>query len=101
MSYSAGGSSCILCKAPTPITGRFVDGQGTPLRHFTETQLGLTLGIGLGMDDWDGCFRLGHMGHVNAQMVMAMLGGVETALAALNITRGKGALEAAAATLAA
>ncbi|WP_170790415.1 pyridoxal-phosphate-dependent aminotransferase family protein [Ruegeria lacuscaerulensis] len=80
---------------------RLSDGQGTPLRHFTETQLGLTLGIGLGMEDWDGCFRVGHMGHVNAQMVMAMLGGVETALAALKIPRGKGALEAAAATLAA
>ncbi len=79
---------------------RLTDGQGTPLRSFTERELGLTLGIGLGMEDWDGCFRLGHMGHVNAQMVMAMLGGMETAMAALNIPRGKGALEAAAATLA-
>ncbi|WP_170753814.1 pyridoxal-phosphate-dependent aminotransferase family protein [Ruegeria lacuscaerulensis] len=80
---------------------RLTDGQGTPLRRFTETQLGLTLGIGLGMEDWDGCFRLGHMGHVNGQMVMAMLGGMETAMAALNIPRGTGALEAAAAILAA
>ena len=77
------------------------DGCGTPLRAYTETHLGLTLGIGLGMEDWDGYFRLGHMGHINAQMIMAMLGGVETALAALNIPRGPGALEAAAATLAA
>ncbi|UAB89617.1 alanine--glyoxylate aminotransferase family protein [Ruegeria sp. SCSIO 43209] len=79
---------------------RLTEGRGTPLRSYTETQLGLTLGIGLGMEDWDGCFRLGHMGHVNAQMVMAMLGGVETAMAALDIPRGQGALEAAAATLA-
>ncbi|WP_170761811.1 pyridoxal-phosphate-dependent aminotransferase family protein [Ruegeria lacuscaerulensis] len=79
---------------------RLTDGLGTPLRVFTESQLGLTLGIGLGMEDWDGCFRLGHMGHVNGQMVMAMLGGVETALAALDIPRGKGALEAAASALA-
>ncbi len=79
---------------------RLTEGRGTPLRSYTETQLGLTLGIGLGMEDWDGCFRLGHMGHVNAQMVMAMLGGVETAMAALDIPRGKGALEAAAAALA-
>ncbi len=79
---------------------RLTEGRGTPLRAYTETQLGLTLGIGLGMEDWDGCFRLGHMGHVNAQMVMAMLGGVETAMAALDIPRGWGALEAAAATLA-
>ncbi|UWR02135.1 aminotransferase class V-fold PLP-dependent enzyme [Ruegeria conchae] len=80
---------------------RLTEGRGTPLRSYTETQLGLTLGIGLGMEDWDGCFRLGHMGHVNAQMVMAMLGGMETAMAALDIPRGKGALEAAAAALAA
>ncbi|KUJ78567.1 pyridoxal-phosphate-dependent aminotransferase family protein [Ruegeria profundi] len=79
---------------------RLTDGRGTPLRRFTETQLGLTLGIGLGMEDQDGCFRLGHMGHVNAQMVMAMLGGMETAMAALSIPRGSGALEAAAAVLA-
>jgi len=79
---------------------RLNDGCGTPLRTFTEERLGLTLGIGLGMDDQDGCFRLGHMGHVNGQMVMAMLGGVETAMAALNVPRGKGALDAAAAALA-
>ncbi len=79
---------------------RLTEGRGTPLRDYTEHQLGLTLGIGLGMEDWDGCFRLGHMGHINAQMVMAMLGSIETAFAALNIPRGAGALEAAAATLA-
>ncbi len=79
---------------------RLTEGRGTPLRNYTENQLGLTLGIGLGMEDWDGCFRLGHMGHVNAQMIMAMLGSMETAMAALDIPRGQGALEAAAATLA-
>ncbi|MEX0328114.1 MAG: alanine--glyoxylate aminotransferase family protein [Ruegeria sp.] len=79
---------------------RLTEGRGTPLRNYTENTLGLTLGIGLGMEDWDGCFRLGHMGHVNAQMIMAMLGGIETAMAALDIPRGQGALEAAAATLA-
>ncbi|WP_419741390.1 pyridoxal-phosphate-dependent aminotransferase family protein [Ruegeria sp.] len=79
---------------------RLTEGRGTPLRNYTENQLGLTLGIGLGMEDWDGCFRLGHMGHVNAQMIMAMLGGMETAMAALDIPRGQGALEAAAAILA-
>ncbi|WP_170404271.1 pyridoxal-phosphate-dependent aminotransferase family protein [Ruegeria arenilitoris] len=80
-------------------TLRLTDERGTPLRQFTETQLGLTLGIGLGMEDWNGYFRLGHMGHVNGQMVMAILGGIETAMAAQNIPRGKGALEAAAAVL--
>ncbi|EEE36500.1 aminotransferase, class V [Rhodobacteraceae bacterium KLH11] len=79
---------------------RLTEGRGTPLRKYAEHSLGLTLGIGLGMEDWDGCFRLGHMGHVNAQMTMAMLGGVETAMAGLDIPRGQGALEAAASILA-
>ncbi|WP_050603220.1 alanine--glyoxylate aminotransferase family protein [Ruegeria sp. 6PALISEP08] len=79
---------------------RLTDGRGTALRSYTETQLGLTLGIGLGMEDYDGCFRLGHMGHINGQMVMAILGGMETGMTALGIPRGKGALEAAAAVLA-
>ena len=78
---------------------------GTALRDWVEHNLGLTLGIGLGMappndPSWHGFFRLGHMGHVNGQMIMAMLGGVETGLAALDIPRGTGALEAAAATIA-
>ncbi|WP_210093511.1 aminotransferase class V-fold PLP-dependent enzyme [Ruegeria sp. HKCCSP346] len=80
---------------------RLTEGRGTALRAFTEHQLGLTLGIGLGMEDYDSCFRLGHMGHINGQMVMAILGGVETGMASLDISRGKGALEAAAAVLAA
>jgi len=74
--------------------------RGTQLRDYTERNLGLTLGIGLGKVDHDAFFRLGHMGHLNGHMVMGMLGGVETAMAALDIPRGAGALDAAAATLA-
>ena len=40
------------------------------------------------------------MGHVNGQMIMGLLGGVETGLTALNIEHGTGALEAAAAVIA-
>ncbi|MGI9369694.1 MAG: pyridoxal-phosphate-dependent aminotransferase family protein [Ruegeria sp.] len=79
---------------------RLADGMGTPLREYTEFNLGLTLGIGLGMEDEDACFRFGHMGHLNGQMVMGLLGGVETAMAALNIPRGSGALDAAVTVLA-
>jgi len=73
----------------------------TALRDWVEGQMGLTLGIGLGMADpgdpaWHGYFRLGHMGHVNAQMIMGMLGGIETGLTALGIDHGQGALDAAA-----
>jgi len=79
---------------------------GTRLRDWLEQNLGLTLGIGLGMapsdtPDWHGYFRLGHMGHVNGQMVMGMLGGIETGLQALQIPHGSGAVEAAAKVLAA
>jgi alanine-glyoxylate transaminase/serine-glyoxylate transaminase/serine-pyruvate transaminase len=70
-----------------------------------EGQLGLTLGIGLGMaapgdPAWHGFFRLGHMGHVNGQMVMGMLGGIEAGLRALGIEHGPGALDAAAEAIA-
>ncbi|MEX0316702.1 MAG: alanine--glyoxylate aminotransferase family protein [Ruegeria sp.] len=84
---------------------RLNSGKGTALREWTEAHLGLTLGIGLGMaapDDpnRDAYFRLGHMGHLNGHMVLGLLGGVEAGLTALDIPRGKGALEAAAAVIA-
>ena len=77
----------------------------TALREWVEDRLGLTLGIGLGMAPpgdpaWHGFFRLGHMGHVNGHMIMGLLGGIESGLAALDIARGTGALEAAAAVIA-
>jgi alanine-glyoxylate transaminase/serine-glyoxylate transaminase/serine-pyruvate transaminase len=77
----------------------------TALRNWVETELGLTIGIGLGMaapgdPAWHGFFRLGHMGHVNGQMIMGMLGGIETGMRALDIVHGAGALDAAAGALA-
>lgn len=74
---------------------------GTRLRRWCQDQAGLTLGIGLGMsteDDpkGDGFFRFGHMGHVNAQMILGMLATVQTGMRALDIPHGSGALEAAA-----
>lgn len=74
---------------------------GTRLRDWVERNLGLTLGIGLGMAEpgdpaWHGFFRLGHMGHLSGHMVMGMLGGIEAGLRALDIPHGAGALDAAA-----
>ena len=43
----------------------------------------------------DGFVRFGHMGHVNAQMIMALLGTVETGLNAIGYKHGCGGLEAA------
>ena len=48
----------------------------------------------------DAFFRLGHMGHVNGQMVMGLLGGMQAGMAALDIPHGTGALEAAAKVIA-
>jgi alanine-glyoxylate transaminase/serine-glyoxylate transaminase/serine-pyruvate transaminase len=78
---------------------------GTALRDWVETNLGLTLGIGLGMAEpgdpsWHGFFRLGHMGHVNGHMIMGLLGGIEAGLCALDIPHGRGATDAAARVIA-
>ncbi|MBL4767079.1 MAG: aminotransferase class V-fold PLP-dependent enzyme [Rhodobacteraceae bacterium] len=78
---------------------------GTALRDWVEGNLGLTLGIGLGMalpDDpaRHSFFRLGHMGHVNGQMIMGLLGGIQAGLTALDIPHGRGALDAAATVIA-
>ena len=78
---------------------------GTDLRKWTEHQAGVTLGIGLGMaepgdPEWHGFFRIGHMGHVNAHMVMGALGAMQAGFMALDIPHGSGALEAAAGVMA-
>ena len=79
--------------------------QATALREWTQNELGLTLGIGLGMAPpgdpaWHGFFRLGHMGHVNGHMIMGLLGGIEAGLTSLGIEHGAGALDAAASAIA-
>ena len=73
---------------------------GTRIRDWVFENAGVTLGVGLGMADssdpeWHGFFRVGHMGHVNIQMVMAVLGSISTALKALQIPHADGGLEAA------
>ena len=78
----------------------------TRLREWTESHAGLTLGIGLGMaepgsPESHGYFRIGHMGHLNPQMVMGMLGSIEAGFVALDIDHGAGALSAAVRALAA
>lgn len=78
---------------------------GVDLRHWCEQQAGLTLGIGLGMSEPEdptglGFFRFGHMGHVNAQMIMALLGTVEAGLAAIGAPYQAGGVSAAAQVIA-
>ncbi|WP_380057637.1 pyridoxal-phosphate-dependent aminotransferase family protein [Falsihalocynthiibacter sp. SS001] len=73
---------------------------GTALRDYLSENLGVTLGIGLGMaaggtPEWHGYFRIGHMGHVNAHMVLGTLACIDAGLKALDIPHGDGALDAA------
>ena len=73
----------------------------TRLRRWSQHKAGLTLGIGLGMSsdedpDADGFFRIGHMGHVNAHMIMGVIGTIDAGLKSLGILHGSGATEAAA-----
>jgi alanine-glyoxylate transaminase / serine-glyoxylate transaminase / serine-pyruvate transaminase len=74
---------------------------GDRLRHWCEHTCGLTLGIGLGRAPSDAYFRIGHMGHVNAHMIMGALGTIDAGLKALQIPHGRGALEAASGVIAA
>ncbi|PYE85458.1 pyridoxal-phosphate-dependent aminotransferase family protein [Pseudoroseicyclus aestuarii] len=75
-------------------------GEADRLRAWCEEKAGLILGIGLGRDDSSAWFRIGHMGHVNANMIMGALGTIEAGLTALQIPHGEGALGAAAAVIA-
>jgi alanine-glyoxylate transaminase/serine-glyoxylate transaminase/serine-pyruvate transaminase len=45
---------------------------------------------------YDDFLRVGHMGHVNAHMVLGVLAAMEAGMQALGIPHGPGALEAAA-----
>lgn len=78
---------------------------GRMLREWTASETGVTLGIGLGMSEPDdpkgeGFFRFGHMGHVNAHMILGMLASVEAGLGALGIPYQRGGASAAAETVA-
>jgi alanine-glyoxylate transaminase/serine-glyoxylate transaminase/serine-pyruvate transaminase len=66
------------------------------LREWCERVAGLTLGIGLGRSPADAWFRIGHMGHVSAPMILGALGTIEAGLAALQIPHGAGGVAAAA-----
>ncbi|MBL4813396.1 MAG: aminotransferase class V-fold PLP-dependent enzyme [Rhodobacteraceae bacterium] len=68
---------------------------GDRLRAWCEQVGGVTLGIGLGREPASAFFRIGHMGHVNAHMVLGALAVIDAGLKALDIAHGPGAVEAA------
>jgi alanine-glyoxylate transaminase/serine-glyoxylate transaminase/serine-pyruvate transaminase len=65
-----------------------------PLMDYTRDVCGVTLGTGIGPLR-DRGFRIAHMGHVNAPMVLGTLGAVEMGLKALDIPHGSDGLGAA------
>ena len=64
------------------------------LQRYCKEKCGVVLGIGIGELIGQG-FRIAHMGHVNAPMILGTLGVVEVALNALKIPHGRGGVEAA------
>ena len=81
------------------------EANGAAIRSETERMTGLTLGLGIGMGEAtdrasDAYFRIGHMGHVNAHMIMGALGGLEIGLRGAGIPFARGGLDAAAEVLA-
>jgi alanine-glyoxylate transaminase/serine-glyoxylate transaminase/serine-pyruvate transaminase len=64
------------------------------LIDYAREKCGVVLGVGIG-GLGDKAFRIAHMGHTNAAMVLGTLGVVETGLAALGVPHGKGGVQAA------
>ena len=64
------------------------------LQRYAKEKCGVVLGVGIG-ELTGQAFRIAHMGHVNAPMILGTLGVIEVALKALGIPHGKGGVEAA------
>ena len=65
-----------------------------PLIDYAREKCGVILGVGLGPLSGK-AFRIAHMGHINAPMVLGTLGVVEAGLKALGIPHGRGGVQAA------
>jgi len=81
-------------------TVNFGPGNGQRLRDWMTTNAGVTLGIPLGgIEGPDGrkedYLRIGHMGHVNAHMVLGLLANLQAGMGAMQIPHGPTGLEAA------
>ena len=81
-------------------TVRVGNAKAEALREWCESKAGLTLGIGLGMEPGDHFFRVGHMGHLSAEMIMGALGTIEAGMKAVGVDHSSGGAEAAAEVIA-
>jgi alanine-glyoxylate transaminase/serine-glyoxylate transaminase/serine-pyruvate transaminase len=64
------------------------------LQRYCKEKCGVVLGTGIG-ELQGAAFRIAHMGHVNAPMVLGTLGVIEVGLNALDIPHGSGGTKAA------
>jgi len=82
-------------RSDTVTTITMADGHDpASLRSYCKDKCGVVLGTGIG-DVQGKSFRIAHMGHVNAPMLLGTLGVIEVALKALKIPHGNGGVEAA------
>ncbi len=102
--WTRGGAFDFNVEAPaersdTVTTAVMAEGRDPrPLLDYCHQKCGVVLGVGIG--DLSGkAFRIAHMGHVNAPMVLGTLGVVEVALEALHIPHGTGGVQQAIAYL--
>ena len=82
-------------KRANSLTNVLVQGRDPqPILDYAREKCGVVLGVGIA--DLSGkAFRIAHMGHVNAPMVIGTLGATEMALKALKIPHGSGGVQAA------
>ncbi|MFZ5735358.1 MAG: pyridoxal-phosphate-dependent aminotransferase family protein [Pseudomonadota bacterium] len=87
-------------RADTVTTVRAAEGHDVAALHrYCKEKCGVVLGVGIG-ELQNKAFRIAHMGHVNAPMVLGTLGVIEMALTALGIPHSRGGVDAAVACLA-
>ncbi len=87
-------------RAPSVTNVRMTGVDTCLVTDYTRDKCGVTLGLGIG--GYEGkAFRIAHMGHTNAPMVLGTLGAIEMALRALKIPHGSGGVSAAIESLAA
>ena len=80
------------CDTVTPVLTNNHDPDA--LRAYCNEKCGVILGHGIG-ELTGKAFRVAHMGHVNAPMILGTLGVIETALGALEIPHARGGVQAA------
>lgn len=76
------------------VTTVLVDANPQPLLEFCASKCGVVLGVGIGPLSGK-AFRIAHMGHINAPMILGTLGALEIGLVALDVPHGRGGLQRA------